>query len=245
MSIRPLPDTMAKITAVLPVEQAVACFAIPPARRRNSESDRGRTHQSPDQGRHPRRTDHRPDHRRRDPGGGPAGDDQRRPPGTLRGTRPTPRPRTTPRVPGPPHHHPRPRRHRSPSVGTAVAHRPHRRHRRHHRHQTAPVRRRPGGVDQRPRPSLPRPLLLSAHPRPRPPPRPTPTVGPPAADNGIGLCQRGNLVDQIPGWHTTGTATHRVVITPTGHRYDTRPPPALGPRLPRTGKPGEQLPRAG
>ncbi len=69
--------------------------------------------------------------------------------------------------------------------------------------------------------------------------------GPTTADNGIGLCQRGNLVDQIPGWHTTGTAKHRVVITPTGHRYDTRPPPALGPRLPRTGKPGEQLPRAG
>ena len=71
------------------------------------------------------------------------------------------------------------------------------------------------------------------------------TGGATSADNGIGLCQRGNLVDQIPGWHTTGTATHRIVITPTGHRYDTRPPPALGPRLPRTDKPGEQLPRAG
>ena len=33
VSIRPLPDTMAKITAVLPVEQAVACFAQPAARR--------------------------------------------------------------------------------------------------------------------------------------------------------------------------------------------------------------------
>ena len=76
-----------------------------------SQSDRGRTHQSPDQGRHPHRTDHRPDHRGCRPGGGPAGDDQRRPPGTLRGTRPTPRPRTTPRVPGPPHHHPRPPSH--------------------------------------------------------------------------------------------------------------------------------------
>ncbi len=70
--------------------------------------------------------------------------------------------------------------------------------------------------------------------------------GPTSADNGIGLCQRGNLVDQIPGWHTTGTAKHRVVITPTGHRYDTRPPPALGPRLrhDRTDRLG-RLPRAG
>ena len=38
VSIRPLPDTMAKITAVLPVEQAVACFASPTARRRIRQS---------------------------------------------------------------------------------------------------------------------------------------------------------------------------------------------------------------
>jgi hypothetical protein len=56
--------------------------------------------------------------------------------------------------------------------------------------------------------------------------------GPTTADNGVGLCQRGNLVDQIAGWATEGTAKHRVVITPTGHRYDTRPPPVLGPTLP-------------
>jgi Domain of unknown function (DUF222) len=52
-----------------------------------------------------------------------------------------------------------------------------------------------------------------------------------SAENGIGLCQRGNLVDQVPGWHITGTGRHRVILTPTGHRYESRPPPALGPAL--------------
>ena len=51
-------------------------------------------------------------------------------------------------------------------------------------------------------------------------------------DNGIGLCQRGNLVDQVPGWHIAGTSRQRIIVTPTGHRYESRPPPALGPRLP-------------
>jgi len=55
--------------------------------------------------------------------------------------------------------------------------------------------------------------------------------GPTSAENGVGLCQRGNLVDQVPGWHIGGTARHRVIITPTGHRYESRPPPALGPSL--------------
>jgi len=55
--------------------------------------------------------------------------------------------------------------------------------------------------------------------------------GPTSADNGIGLCQRGNLVDQIPGWRTTGTSRQRFVVTPTGHTYPSRPPPALGPTL--------------
>jgi len=55
--------------------------------------------------------------------------------------------------------------------------------------------------------------------------------GPTSAENGIGLCQRENLVDQVPGWHITGTARERVIVTPTGHRYESQPPPALGPTL--------------
>jgi hypothetical protein len=51
------------------------------------------------------------------------------------------------------------------------------------------------------------------------------------AENGIGLCRRGNLVDQVPGWSITGTSRHRIIVTPTGHRYESRPPPALGPSL--------------
>jgi hypothetical protein len=64
------------------------------------------------------------------------------------------------------------------------------------------------------------------------------TGGTTRAENGVGLCQRGNLVDQVPGWHITGTGRHRIIITPTGHRYDSRPPPALGP--PALQKPATQ-----
>ncbi len=48
------------------------------------------------------------------------------------------------------------------------------------------------------------------------------------AANGQGLCQRDNLVRELPGWTTTGTGNHRVTTTPTGHTYTSRPPPALG-----------------
>ncbi len=40
VSIRPLPDTMATITAVLPVEQAVACFASLRAVAETANGDR-------------------------------------------------------------------------------------------------------------------------------------------------------------------------------------------------------------
>jgi hypothetical protein len=63
-------------------------------------------------------------------------------------------------------------------------------------------------------------------------------------DNGIGLCQRGNLVDQVPGWHIAGTSRQRIIVTPTGHRYESRPPPALGSRLPVVDR-AVELPRAG
>ncbi len=132
-----------------------------------------------------------------------------------------------------------------PGVGAAVADRPDRRHR---RHQWTPRRRRFDGalaVLINARDQVCRDPYCSAPIRDLDHLHDHATGGATSADNGIGLCQRGNLVDQIPGWHTTGTAKHRVVITPTGHRYDTRPPPALGPRLPGRDRPAGQLPRAG
>ena len=44
---------------------------------------------------------------------------------------------------------------------------------------------------------------------------------------GQGLCQSGNLAKEAPGWSTPGTADRRVTVTPTGHRYLSRPPPVM------------------
>jgi len=46
-------------------------------------------------------------------------------------------------------------------------------------------------------------------------------------DNGRGVCQRGNLVREMPGWtvRLIDADTHTVeTVTPTGHRYRSRPP---------------------
>jgi Domain of unknown function (DUF222) len=63
--------------------------------------------------------------------------------------------------------------------------------------------------------------------------------GPTSAANGAGLCERGNYAKDMPGWSrrviTTsagaGSNQRRVleVTTPTGHRYTSKSPPALGP----------------
>ncbi|MDO5626893.1 MAG: HNH endonuclease, partial [Mobilicoccus sp.] len=53
-------------------------------------------------------------------------------------------------------------------------------------------------------------------------------------DNGQGLCQMCNLAKEAPGWSATAASTgppgdrdHVVTTrTPTGHRYESRPPPA-------------------
>ncbi len=69
--------------------------------------------------------------------------------------------------------------------------------------------------------------------------RPYRDGGPTSAANGAGLCERGNYVKDMPGWRRRVISTsggtdnaHRQVIevtTPTGHRYTSTPPPALGP----------------
>jgi len=58
--------------------------------------------------------------------------------------------------------------------------------------------------------------------------------GPTAVANGQGLCEGHNLAKEIPGWRSRVTDPrpgHHVieVTTPTGHRYQSRPPSALGP----------------
>lgn len=49
------------------------------------------------------------------------------------------------------------------------------------------------------------------------------------ADNGAGLCEACNYTREVPGW-TTSRLPNRVleIRTPTGHRYGSRPPPPVG-----------------
>ncbi|MBM9469066.1 HNH endonuclease [Nakamurella leprariae] len=48
--------------------------------------------------------------------------------------------------------------------------------------------------------------------------------GPTLLDNGQGLCARCNLTKDHDGWHTDGTGAAAVIITPTGHEYRSVPP---------------------
>ena len=58
--------------------------------------------------------------------------------------------------------------------------------------------------------------------------------GPTSAGNGQGLCEACNYTKEAPGWASRPTAgsrpgRHQVeIITPTGHRYRSRPPPQPG-----------------
>jgi hypothetical protein len=58
--------------------------------------------------------------------------------------------------------------------------------------------------------------------------------GPTSVANGQGLCEGHNLAKEVPGWRSRVTdprpGRHVIeVTTPTGHRYQSRPPSALGP----------------
>jgi hypothetical protein len=51
--------------------------------------------------------------------------------------------------------------------------------------------------------------------------------GPSTADNGRGVCERGNYVREMPGWtvRLVDPDSHTIIITtPTGHQYVSRPP---------------------
>ena len=58
--------------------------------------------------------------------------------------------------------------------------------------------------------------------------------GPTSAANGQGLCEACNYTKEAPGWQARPTddsrpGRHQVeIITPTGHRYRSRPPPQPG-----------------
>ena len=66
---------------------------------------------------------------------------------------------------------------------------------------------------------------------------PAETGGPTAVENGQGYCAACNHAKQAPGWHMTTSPTpgpHTVdITTPTGHRYRSRAPNPPGSRLPR------------
>ena len=63
---------------------------------------------------------------------------------------------------------------------------------------------------------------------------PTPQGGATSAANGQGLCEACNYTKEAPGWaarptHDSRPGRHQVeIITPTGHRYRSRPPPQPG-----------------
>lgn len=56
-------------------------------------------------------------------------------------------------------------------------------------------------------------------------------------DNGIGYCQRFNLVREIPGWETSiepaeeGKPARLIIVTPAGHRYSSTAPALVDPEL--------------
>lgn len=60
-------------------------------------------------------------------------------------------------------------------------------------------------------------------------------------DNGIGYCQRFNLVREIPGWETSiepaeeGKPARLIIVTPAGHRYSSTAPALVDPELVATG----------
>ena len=63
------------------------------------------------------------------------------------------------------------------------------------------------------------------------------TGGPTTAANIQGLCKACNLAKQAPGWHArpTPSVSHTVITqTPTGHKYQSTAPPVLPPRVPPT-----------
>ncbi|NNG34690.1 HNH endonuclease [Nakamurella aerolata] len=53
--------------------------------------------------------------------------------------------------------------------------------------------------------------------------------GPTTANNGQGLCARGNYLKELPGWHSWQETDGSYVCTPTGHVYRTSPPRTNGP----------------
>ncbi len=58
--------------------------------------------------------------------------------------------------------------------------------------------------------------------------RPHAAGGPTGARNGQALSVRCHHLRDLPGWRVEGEASRVVWTTPTGHRYESRPPPALG-----------------
>ncbi len=46
--------------------------------------------------------------------------------------------------------------------------------------------------------------------------------------NGQGLSTRCHHLRDLPGWHVVGSSVRTIWTTPTGHRYESRPPPVLG-----------------
>jgi hypothetical protein len=72
-------------------------------------------------------------------------------------------------------------------------------------------------------------------------PIPVAQGGETSAANSQGVCEACNYSKEAPGWRTIPKADRVVeTITPTGHRYSSRPPPAVGGSPPSAAEPSER-----
>ena len=237
VTIRPAPDTMVYVSALLPVAEGVACFAAlrQDAARAAATGDPRSRGQVMADAFAARVTGRDPADRARG-GARRPGDDRHHParprPHPGHGPRPRSGPRPDPRPGRPPARCPR----RCRRAGLAAA-------ALHHPRPHSP------GRDGLPRPPLPRaawpawselsdqscrtpwcdaPIAETDHVEDHA------DDGPTARDNAQGLCRRCNLAKQAPGWSAERDPDGTIrTTTPTGHTYTSAPPPVLG--FPPTG----------
>ena len=241
VSLRPAPDTMACLTALLPVAQGVAVYTAltrhaDTLRAAGDPRTRGQAH-----GRHPRRTHHRHprrDQRHRDP----AHHDRPHPLPGRRRTRPAPRLRHRPRRLGPGTAHGHRRRDRTPRTATSP----------------------PGSAGSTPTPAPATSSRMDSRARIFPPGLrrfihtrddtcrtpycdapirhldhiiPHHAGGQTTSTNGAGLCEACNHTKETPGWKARATA-RRAPGTPS----NSPPPPATPTTPPHHPCPGHRCP---
>ena len=226
VSIRPAPDTMARISVLVPATQGIAVWATLTRTADQARSTRRPPDPRAGHGRHPRRTHHRPNHRRRRPGHRQPRHLRPSPPRQRTPTRLAPGLRTRPR------RHDRPRR-RSRHSAASTPPRPPAPWSRWSRSPASSPPDSPGSSSSATAPAAP-PTATPPSATATTPPT-TPKADPPPAVNGQGLCEHCNHTKQAPGWTARPIngppgARHTIeTVLPTGHTIRTRPHPRCRP----------------